>query len=266
VPAVWDAPSDWSGFDLVVVRSTWDYAERRDAFLAWAESLPEVWNAAPVLRWSTDKELYLSDLERAGVPVVPTRFLPPGTGFGPPGGPFVVKPAVSAGGRRSGRFAPEEAGAAAKLVEAIHAAGGTAMVQPYLGPAELIGELGLVYLEGSYSHAVRRSVPLPAPDGPGTTLYLAESVTAAQPSAAALELAGRTLAAVPFGPLLYARVDLVNGPGGAPLVLELELAEPSLYLSADTGATERFAAAIERAAAASQRRRISADNGPTTRQ
>ena len=145
VPAVWDDDEvDWDAFDLVVLRSTWDYAERRDEFLAWMRSLRRVLNSAPLVEWNTDKR-YLSDLEVGGVPIVPTRFVSPGETFEPSTEPFVVKPSVSAGGRSSAWFVPDEAEAARALVARIHADGRSAMVQPFLGDAE---EKALVYIDG----------------------------------------------------------------------------------------------------------------------
>jgi glutathione synthase/RimK-type ligase-like ATP-grasp enzyme len=230
--AVWDDPAvDLSAFDLVLPRSTWDYAERRDAFLSWARSLPRVLNPVETLEWNTDKERYLGDLAAAGVPVVPTRFVPPGVELEPPAEPFVVKPAISAGGRNSARFEPGEADAARALVARIHAADRTAMVQPFLGDHE---ETALVYLDGAYSHALRRRVPLPAA-GDREVLYLDEALAPAQ---ATTEQRAVAEAALPHG-LLYGRVDLMGG-----LVLELEVAEPSLYLGFGDGAAARFAAAI----------------------
>ena len=157
--AVWDDPAvDWPRFDLVLPRATWDYAERRDEFLAWAAAMRWVLNPLEVLEWNTDKERYLTDLAARGVPVVPTEFVAPGAQLEQPDGPFVVKPAISAGGRNSARFDPADAEAARELVARIHAAGRTAMVQPFLGEDE---ETALVYIDGAYSHAVRRRVPLP---------------------------------------------------------------------------------------------------------
>ena len=128
------------------------------------------------------------------------------------------------------------------------------MIQPFLEGA---AEIGLAFVDGEYSHAVRRRVPLPrGGDQPG--LYLEEEIEASDASPAERSLAERALAIAP-GELLYARVDLMGGA-----VLELEVCEPSLYLAYGEGATERFAAAI--AAALSQRRRISAENGPTRSQ
>src|SRR4030095_12046640 len=70
-PAVWDDPNvDWAAFDLAVVRSCWDYASRRDEFLAWAERVAHLVNPAPVLTWNTNKQ-YLSDLADSGIPIIP---------------------------------------------------------------------------------------------------------------------------------------------------------------------------------------------------
>ena len=235
--AVWDdAAVDWSSYDLVLPRSTWDYAERRDDFLAWAAALPRVLNPLPVLEWNTDKQRYLAGLAAAGVPVVPTTFVEPGDELRPPGGPFVVKPAVSAGGRSSARFDGHELGAAEALVARIHAQNRTAMVQPYLGDRD---EEALVYIDGEYSHAVRRRVPLPAA-GDRDVLYLDEDLGPAEATDAEKDIAGAALACAPVS-LLYGRIDLMGDA-----VLELEIAEPSLYLAFGEGAANRFAKAISR--------------------
>jgi len=242
VPAVWDdCTVEWAGFDLVVVRSTWDYAERRDAFLAWAASLPRVLNELEVLRWNTDKH-YLGELELAGVPVVPTRFLEPGEPFAAPEGRFVVKPAVSAGSRHSASYEPSQAGEAGEHVLGLHAMGRTMMVQPYLDGIDTGGETAIVYLGGVYSHAVRKAPLLQPGQPPGDALYLEEQVEPARPSEAEQAVAEAALGVAADG-LLYARVDLVQG-SESPLVLEVELTEPSLWLGHAAGASERFADAI----------------------
>jgi glutathione synthase/RimK-type ligase-like ATP-grasp enzyme len=243
-PAVWDdATVDWASFDLVVVRSTWDYAERHNAFLAWAASLPRVLNPYPVLRWNTDKH-YLHELERAGIPVVPTRFLDPGRPFDAPPGAFVVKPAVSAGSRHSARY--ESGESAGAHVARLHAMGRTVMVQPYLHGIDSDGETALIYLGGAYSHSVRKA-PLLQPGQPaGEALYLEEDIEPVAPTPAERVLADRALEALPSNKLLLARVDLAPGQDG-PVVLEVELTEPSLFLGYAAGATERFADAISAA-------------------
>jgi glutathione synthase/RimK-type ligase-like ATP-grasp enzyme len=231
---VWDDPAvDWDGFDLTVVRSAWDYAERREDFLAWAARLRRVLNPFAVLEWNTDKQRYLTDLTTAGVPVLPTTFVAPGEPFSPPNAAFVVKPSVSAGGRNSARFEPgdEDADAAAELVARIHREGRTAMVQPYLGHR---AETALVYLGGRYSHAIRRRVPLPHL-GVTPGLFLDEELGPAVATHDERDVADRALELAP-AELLYARVDLMDGA-----VLELEVTEPSLYLGFGDGAAQRFA-------------------------
>lgn len=234
-PAVWDAEVAWSAYDLVVLRACWDYAERRDAFLEWAASLPHVLNPVPVLEWNTDKERYLTDLSAAGVPIVPTTFVAPGGALDPPAGPFVVKPAISAGGRSSAWFEPGDVEAARALVARIHAEKRTAMVQPYLPDKT---ETALVYIDGDYSHALQRIVPLPA-TGDREVFFLDEELLPATATALQREIADAAVSCAPGG-LLYARVDLLGEA-----VLELEVAEPSLYLEFGSGSAARFAAAIK---------------------
>ena len=251
-----DGTVEWAEFDLVVVRSTWDYPDRRNEFLAWADSLPRVLNSADVLRWNTDKA-YLATL---GVETVPTTFLEPGGPFVAPDAPFVIKPSVGAGSIGAARY---DAGAerAHDHVRRLHAAGKTVLVQPFLEAVDHAGEVALHYLGGVFSHAVRKAAMLPRGGDPGEGLFVEERISAAEPSAEELELAEQALDAVPFEreELLYARVDLLPGP----VLLEVELTEPSLYLGYSAGAAERFAEAV---AAASQRRRISAEKGPIASQ
>jgi glutathione synthase/RimK-type ligase-like ATP-grasp enzyme len=245
-PAVWDDPKvDWSAFDLVVVRSTWDYAERRDAFLEWAASLPRVLNDVEVLRWNTDKH-YLRQLEAAGVPVVPTRFVEPGEQLTVPDGRFVVKPAVSAGARHAAVYEPGDAEQAREHVARLHAMGRAMMVQPYLDAVDELGETEMIYLGGSYSHAVIKAALLRPGQAPDTGLYLEEDMRTAEPSSAERDVADRALEALASNSLLLARVDVAATPEG-PVVLEVELTEPSLYLGYADGATDRFANAISAA-------------------
>jgi glutathione synthase/RimK-type ligase-like ATP-grasp enzyme len=242
--AVWDDPAvDWQAFDLVVVRSTWDYHDRRDAFLAWARSVGDrLVNPPEVLAWNTDKR-YLAELPRA----VPTKLVEPGEAYVPAGREVVVKPTVSAGSRLTARFGAAEQDRAAALVETIHAAGKTAMVQPYLDSVDARGETALLFFGGSFSHAVRKGPILRPGAEPTPDLFAAEDLSARAATAAELELAAEVLAAVRerFGHVpVYARVDVVEGDGG-PLLLELELTEPSLFLAhGGADAAARFAAAV----------------------
>ena len=235
--AVWDDPAvDWSAFDLVVVRSTWDYQERRDEFLAWVRSVPRIINPPDVVAWNTDKR-YLAELPGA----VHTDFVAPGESFAAPNGEYVVKPSIGAGSRHTARFAAGEEARAAALVAEIHASGRTAMVQPYLAGIDEHGETALLYFDGAYSHAIRKGPLLRRGAEPTGEVFAPETIDPRDPPADERALADAAVAHV--GDLAYTRVDVVRGPGGARL-LELELAEPSLFFAQGPGAAERFAAAI----------------------
>jgi hypothetical protein len=252
--AVWnDASVDWSA-GLVVLRSTWDYTADRAAFLAWVDALPRVLNAPDVVHWNTDKT-YLADLATAGVPIVATAFAAPGEApeFAAGTDEFVVKPSVGAGSRGAGRFATERLAEARQHVGALHAAGRTAMVQPYLDEVDTAGETSLIYIDGRFSHAIRKGAMLPAGIAHpvhGHDLFVEERIEArdAQPAESAIGTATMAAVHARFGAApLYARVDLLPTPDG-PVLVELELTEPSLFLQHGAAAPDFpasvFAAAI----------------------
>ncbi len=247
-PAVWDDPGeDWSAYDLVVLRTVWDYFQRLPQFLDWVSSVPRLANPAPVVRWNTDKR-YLRELAAAGLPVVRTTWLDPGDAFFAPAGEYVVKPVVSAGARDTARYRPGEDEAAGSHVAALLGAGRPVMVQPYLDGVDAAGETALLCFDGRPSHAARKAALLRPGVGVDNDIDSRAFVTPAVPSDAQLGVASAVLAAVPWGePLLYARVDLVPGPDGSPVLLELEVTEPSLFLRHAEGAVDRFAAAVARA-------------------
>jgi glutathione synthase/RimK-type ligase-like ATP-grasp enzyme len=245
----WDTPDvDWAAYDLVVVRTTWDYHARLDEFLAWADKVPNLLNPAPVIRWNTDKR-YLKELADAGVPVVPTLWNAPDLPAGDGWERFVIKPAVSAGARDTALWGPGEEEAARAHLRSLSESSRTVMVQPYLPAVATVGETALIFIGGEFSHAVRKGPILQA--GAGVQgLARAHSdgrgkITDATATAAELAVAELALASAPrHNELLYARVDLIPGLDGDPVLIELELTEPALFLSRAEGAADRLAAAI----------------------
>lgn len=249
-PAVWDAPVDWTAYDLAVLRSAWDYPERRAAFVEWARGVPSLANPADVVEWNTDKR-YLAALAAAGVPVVPTVWITE-AGVWQPGatGEIVIKPVVGAGSRATGRYdlaVPDERDLAVAHVARLVADGRAVMVQPYLPAIDTAGETALLYFGGAYSHAIRKAPMLTGPDVGVERLYKDEEITPREPTPAERAVADRALAALPFPVPLYARVDLMPGLDGEPTLSELELTEPSLFFSHAEGAADRLAAQIAKA-------------------
>jgi len=256
---VWDDPAvDWHRYDAVVVRWPWDYTRRREAFVAWAEAVgPRLHNAPALLRWNSDKR-YLADLAAARLPVVPTTLVEPGDPLPDLGcREVVVKPTVSAGSRDTGRFGPAAHAGALALLERLAGDGRTAMVQPYLPAVEQRGETAIVMFAGRESHVLRKRAIL-APDevaplvegelGTAVAMWDPELVGPGDASSAERALATAVIDHVTerFGgePPLYARVDMLAGEEGLPVLLELEAIEPSLYLNAVPGAAERLAKAV----------------------
>ena len=254
-PAVWtDEGVSWSSYAAVIVRSTWDYFHRRAEFLEWADRVAAVTrlaNNADVLRWNTDKT-YLRELAEAGLPVVETTWLHPGEEFVvPERGEYVVKPAVSAGSNDTNRYvAGTHDALATEHVSRLLDDGRVVMVQPYLHEVDTAGETALLFFAGEFSHAIRKAALLETAMASLEAAYRPETITAREPSAAERDTAERVLDTVsalrrwPREQLTYARVDLVPGTGSAPTLLELELTEPSMFLTDDAGSADRFAAAI----------------------
>lgn len=246
-PAVWDDPDyPWSSRRLVVIRSTWDYPGRRETYLAWAESTSGVVrleNDAATLRWNTDKG-YLADFERRGHAVVPTAVLDEGTMAGLERllaargwDEAVVKPLVGAGGYdtfrvRAGRVAAAGEPLAAALART------RLLVQPFL-PVVEEGELSLLFLDGSFSHAARKR---PALGEFRVQEQFGGSTLPAVASPAEVALGERIVAALDRCPL-YARLDFLHSPDGW-LLSEIELTEPSMFLALDPAAPVRFARAV----------------------
>ncbi len=249
----WDDPNvDWTAFDRVVIRSTWDYTLRVEEFLAWCRLVgsERLRNAPELVAWNADKR-YLADLS---APTVPTAFLAPGAPPPDLDGEIVVKPNVSGGARDTGHFTPASHDLARELIARIHATGATALVQPYIASVAERGETALVFLGGELSHVLHKQ-PVLAPDeiaptvgdgGPARAMLREDLVRPGEATAAQIGFARELLdeVAARFGAPLYARVDLLADDGGEPLLIELEAIEPRLYLDLAAGSAERLAAAI----------------------
>jgi hypothetical protein len=244
----WNERADWDAYDAVVVRETWDYTWELDAFLDWARAIgPRLHNGPDVIAWNADKR-YLFDLERAGLPVIAGDHVPPGAGFDPPRGRFVVKPTVSAGARDTAVYDGARHDAAREHVGRLHAAGRDVLVQPYYGRVDEEAETAVVLIDGELSHSMRKG-PLLALDQPDVDgLYRLEDMRRREADSDVLALARRAweVTAERFGAPLYARVDVLRSDAGDPAVLELELIEPSLFLDHAPSSAAALAAALRR--------------------
>ncbi|NYD40620.1 hypothetical protein [Nocardioides panaciterrulae] len=249
----WDGRVRWADADLVAVRATWDYHRRCADFLGWASAVGKetrLLNGADVFAWNADKA-YLTGLE-GRVPVVPSVLLDDrdpdrdpdsGPGGGLRGGleraldrfgVVVVKPRTGASGVGV---------VVAESPDDHRLAGLTAgpwIAQPLVESVRTRGETSVFVLDG---RAVSQVDKRPAPGeirvheeygGVSRAVPLDDRAAAAavRALAAAGELIGR--------PLDYGRVDLME-LDGEPVVSEIELIEPGLYLDVVPGNAEPFA-------------------------
>lgn len=228
----WDDPATLEA-DLVVLRATWDYTERPAEFLDWTRAVRNLLNPPEMVAWNTDKH-YLLDLERDGLPIVPTRYYAAAETVPAPEGEVVVKPAVGAGSVGAQRFVDPDAAVA--HARTLQSGGRSVLVQPY-DPRISVGETALVFLNGRPSHAFTKGPILPPagrePDFEETGTFAAEKLGAADPADEVWDVGHAAVQATTqrFGiaarDLLYARVDVIGGAAD-PRLLELELVEPSL--------------------------------------
>jgi hypothetical protein len=243
----WDDPSvDWSRFRLALLRATWNYPLMRDAFLDWAarvDAVTRLWNPLALVRWNSHKR-YLLELEARGVPIAPTVLVPRGRGLtlgeildARDWDEVVVKPAVSAGSYRTIRTSRTRLRQGeAHLSELV--AERDVLVQQYLPSVQSHGERAMVWIDGALTHAVRKS-----PRFEGDREQVSPIAMSITPSEAAL--AERVLATVDM-PMLYGRIDVAPGPDGRPVVMELELVEPSLFFPQSPAALDRMVRALAR--------------------
>ncbi|MCA9752545.1 MAG: hypothetical protein KC591_10165 [Gemmatimonadetes bacterium] len=242
-PAVWSDPRvDWDDFDLLVLRSCWDYDRRPTEFRAWLDAREHgrtrVVNPVRALRWNLDKDVFLEDLAGRGVAIVPTRVVRPAdprrlsevladTDWAT----AVVKPAVSLNSNGTWRvdaMQVETPETEERFRRAMVSA--PLLIQRYEPAIETDGEWSIVFLAGSFAHAVRKR---PAPgDFRVQSEFGGRKERVGAPPAALLESAEQTLSTAEIAcgeRFTYARVDGVRAPEGF-LLMELEVLDPSLYL------------------------------------
>lgn len=250
----WDEDHDWKSFDAVILRTTWDYADRLDEFLAWCErvdSVTRLFNPLETIK-ANIRKTYLRELEVAGVPVVPTIWMDTGarrsivrqqlsaSGWES----LIVKPSVGAGA--SGLLKLDDGDVMSALAHADTLLPlGPVMFQPMLESIRTRGELSVVLIDGVYSHAVRK---IPSDDEIRVQIEFGGRYTPEDAGDTEREIAhsATAWASAAGEPPLYARIDLVTLDDGTPAVIEAELVEPELFFPNVPDAAPRFVSATLR--------------------
>lgn len=250
-PAWDDETFDYDAVDACLIRTTWDYTARCDAFCAWAEraaARTRFYNPPDLVRWNTNKS-YLRDLAARGVPTIPTIWLERGRGevdlfsllrenrwpraF--------LKPIVGSTAQHTLRFDDTAEGLRrAKEHLAQHLPRQSFLLQPYLESVERFGECSAIWIDGEITHGVRK-VPV-AGD------YRVQDDFGAHDEPYTFSDADRAmidrLFAAEAHRLLYGRADFLRDADGHLLLTEFEVVEPSLFFRHGPRAAERLADAL----------------------
>jgi glutathione synthase/RimK-type ligase-like ATP-grasp enzyme len=243
----WDDPGfAWDKVDLALLRSPWDYHHRSDEFLSWlarVEKQTRVLNDPDVVRWNINKR-YLLELESKGVPTVPTAFVARGEAVSLGAlcaergwETVVLKPSVSADSWETIRVKRENWSEGQAYLDR-HRPDREIMVQPFVKDVEQGGEHSLIFFGGAYSHAVRKNSAFQG------GRHVGPEGRPSDPGGDAVAMAKDVLAKAGLPEVPYARVDVARDDRGAPLLLELELFEPTLFFLERPGSEEALAAIL----------------------
>ncbi|MBL8811956.1 MAG: hypothetical protein JNM43_17455 [Planctomycetaceae bacterium] len=240
---------DWDRFELVVIRTPWDYQKDAAGFLRVLEQIErssaKLLNSLECVKWNIRKT-YLQDLEMRGISVIPTQWLqsPSASELSSlsqrlNSDCFVVKPVVGANADNAYRCSPKTPMSVFEEAEGLYS-GQTVLAQPFINSVTETGEYSLIYFNGEYSHSVLKR---PKQGDFRVQEEHGGEVVACQPDSDIRQLGAAGMKCLPFR-TLYGRADIVRLDDGTPAIMELELIEPSLYVSFDDAAPGRFAQAI----------------------
>lgn len=243
-----DPEADWSAYDCLLIKSTWDYFDFYPEFLAWIEQVQAlnipVLNSLEIVRWNSDKA-YLHEIQDRGFDVIAGLSLAknqeislPQILEAIPEGDFVFKPKVSGGAKNTFRVARTQlADFEQKANELIQEE--EFLVQPYISEVAEVGEYSMIFFNSTFSHAVLKS---PAKDDFRVQHYFGGQIKAISPEPAMLATAVELVKTF-CQDSLYVRVDGV-WRGGKFHLMELEMIEPYLFLTEVPGAQERYKDAL----------------------
>ena len=246
---IWDDPEvDWTKFELIILKTPWDYFDKINAFYAWLDKLEQlgcrVLNPVQTVRWNADKR-YLKDMQDKGVKVVPTVWLEKGSEFKAAEAfaklgseKIIVKPSVSGGAKNTFALTPADAEAKTESINALLQQEAF-LVQPFVKEIQSKGEWSFLFFNGEYSHTVLKAVK---PGDFRVQHFFGGTIHTPEPPAALLETAHNIVDAFAQD-CLYARVDGVEIEGELYL-MELELIEPFLFMATSEGALERYYQAV----------------------
>lgn len=243
----WQTTTNFFEYDLLVIRSPWDYAQNYNQFHNWlhlADSQVKVINPVPVIDENIDKR-YLLKLAAAGIEIIPTQVLESMAGLSDielHDGKMVMKPVIGAGAR--GAFIVEDGSNLEDLCQKhFSTTEMPLLVQPYLKEVDHPGEIAVVCCKGEIMHSI---IKRPALSDGGHGDFAANVDNSAELTEFIHQVMEFEIAGSRVSELVYSRVDVVSTSAGFKL-MELELIEPFLFLPMNPDSTQVFASAIHSA-------------------
>ncbi len=248
----WTETVDWNQFDVVVIRSPWDYQLDPSRFFDVLESIDKssatLFNSLNTVRWNINKS-YLFDLEKRGIEIIPTYQFSSVTIADLREAEkqlssenWIMKPIV--GANADDTFRIRRGTGDAELCELCSLFKNMdCLVQPFMEQVPIEGEFSVIFFDGNASHSVVKRVRkgdfrVQEEHGGSVRPLL-------NPEPALVAAAEKTMSVLDEVPL-YARVDLVRTPENRFALMELELIEPSLYFRFAQQAAGEFAKVVHR--------------------
>ena len=248
IPMVWDDPNtDWTDFDYLIFRNTWDYFEKETQFNNWLNYIEKLGmktlNSIAIIKQNKHK-FYLREMERNGVTILPTIFIDKTNALDmrklipSHWKKAVVKPAFSAGSYQTEVFETADVDKINSQYQSI-AAEKELLLQEFMPEIQTLGETSFIFFNKQFSHAVNKK---PADGDFRIQVQFGGTYTLISPDSNLIAQAQKIVDGFPSD-LLYARVDgiIINNQL---LLMEVECIEPDLYLNLSEGAIDRFTKAI----------------------
>lgn len=247
---VWDDPTvDWSQYDAILIRATWDYIDKYPQFIETMEHISNLgipfFNTFETIKWNSTKQ-YLPELSQKGITIFPTLIVSRNDfpqiqdmiqqQFGAQ--ELVIKPAISGGAHRTFKT---QLDAIQALYEQNYASEEDVLIQPFIAEVANEGEWSLMFFNGAFSHAV---LSTPKSGDFRVQRMHGGTVQLVSPAPEMILEGQKVLKAIPTEVPLYARVDFIRKDRKYYL-MEIELIEPALFMKFDPLAADRFACAIQ---------------------
>ena len=243
-----DDQVDWTKADAAVVRTTWDYFNRFKTFDRWLDRVSQLIpfiNTIELLRWNMDKH-YLLDLEARGFPIVPSIFIEKGesrslaeihTSSG--WDEVILKPCVSGTARHTYRLDSRNSAAhEGILAELLQEE--SMMLQEFHDTILDRGEVSHMVMNGNYTHSVLKQSKgddFRIQANFGGTIH---KYTASDKEKSLAESVFASCTPCP----VYGRLDIMWNAAGEPMIGELEIIEPDLWMRMSPDSAEQFAIGI----------------------